>query len=289
MKARLRAALGCALVLAASSFAADAAAQDLAGTASAVPPFRLSYTAKPVPGYPNELTLLSVRLSGVNPVSETWVGGCDGCQGSGHLSKWRYKRGEGWVSTVRGRTILDPQSHLLVAVTSPELVGRFKIYSVRPPADLLAVKTEGCISPDEQAVAPDFPTHIAAIDQAPCSGLLLPQPGAVFQPSDAITVTFRVPERLPRGESWVLAIESNAPPAGCVKFDAQFLRDAVPVGGLLTATLLPTDSLSLPSPLTQWCSGPFDVAAFTSANHGKTVKRVSSRPADFTISSYASS
>jgi hypothetical protein len=65
--------------------------------------------------------------------------------------------------------------------------------------------------------------------------------------------------------------------------DVAFVPDRGPIGTLITATLGPSDSLADPSPLPEWCTGKFSVAAFTSTLHGKRVEKVSERLDEVTV------
>jgi hypothetical protein len=268
-----------------AALASPAGARDLAGTATAVPPFKLNFTAKTVPGHPSELSLQTIRLVGAGLTHDAWFGGCVHCTGPGRFGRWRHAAGQGWVDPiVDGAVIITAHTQIVQAVTAAGKVGRFKVYAVRPGGGLLTLRRQGCISPTQQNLSRVLTSGIAGIDQAPCSGLLLPVRGTPFRSADPITVTFRVPQALPAGDSWLLAIDANTKGTGCANFDAKIFPQAGTSGELLTATLRPTDRLAIPSPLPQWCTGTFTVGAFAATGDRHSVKPISLRVDAFSVS-----
>ncbi len=266
------------------ALAVSASARDLAGTASAVRPFKLSFTAATVPGQPRELSLESIKMSGAGLNREAFYGGCEACTGRGQFGRWARGPSGSWIAPiVNGTIILTGRTRIIEAVTLPGQVGRFKVYSVKPGGGLLALQQDGCISPTQQNLSHILSQGIAAIDRAPCSGLLLPTQGTAFHQPDPITVTFRVPQPLAPGRSWALALSFDSKQPGCASFDAKFFPGQGLSGQLLSATFRPTDRLVTPSPLPQWCTGSYTIAAFSTSDQGSSVKPVAIRPRDVMV------
>jgi hypothetical protein len=264
--------------------AVPASARDLAGTASAVRPFKLSFTAATVPGQPGELSLESITMSGPGLDREAFYGGCELCTGRGQFGRWHRSRSGSWIAPIVNGTItLTDHTRIVEAVTLPGHVGRFKVYAVKPGGRLLALRQDGCISPTQENLSRILSQGISALDTAPCSGLLLPTRGTAVHLADPITVTFRVPQPLPSGRSWALALSFDSKQPGCASFDARFFPGQGLSGQLLSATFRPTDRLASPSPLPQWCTGSYTVAAFSTSDRGSSVKPVAVKAGVVTV------
>jgi hypothetical protein len=99
------------------------------------------------------------------------------------------------------------------------------------------------------------------------------------QPSStsAITVTFKLPKKLPKGQRWMLGITSGlSSPQSCAIGDLAFFRTRGTKGGLLVATFRPQDDPVDNNP-TAWCTASqgastWGLAAFSATRKGNPIR-----------------
>lgn len=104
-----------------------------------------------------------------------------------------------------------------------------------------------------------------------------PQPSS----TSAITVTFKVPKELPKGQRWMLGITDGlSSPQSCATIDLWSFSTRGRKGQILKAMFRPEQDILDTNP-TAWCTGQgastWGVIAFSATRQGKPVQAVAHR------------
>lgn len=100
--------------------------------------------------------------------------------------------------------------------------------------------------------------------------------------TSAITVTFKVPKKLPKGQHWILAISDPlSPPQSCASYDQKDFSTRGTKGQILKATFRPEQDILDTNP-TAWCTGSpaasrWAVAAISAVRRDKEARVVAHR------------
>lgn len=98
----------------------------------------------------------------------------------------------------------------------------------------------------------------AVADAAPRFSVNPSQPTA----ASTITVTFKVPKKLPKRRHWILLItDALSPPQPCATFDARDFSTRGRKGQILKATFQPGQDVLDTNP-TAWCTGSADTSSW---------------------------
>jgi hypothetical protein len=181
-----------------------------AGINSVVPVFYIRF------GYnvlgPGRLELLWLKISPFYKAFETWAGGCTKCGGPGNFGSARI-RGHTWEEkVVGGKVFMTSSTRIAQSVTSPNEIGRFKVYGLSlsgTPAPV--VLASGC-TPANLFLTNSEVFHWRTLPTVPCT--------AKVPRNDHLTV--RTPAELSStsseqgtisghatGEQWLIAFEAQ--------------------------------------------------------------------------------
>lgn len=130
-----------------------------------VPTFYTQALLQGLLGQPGLARLLAFRFIGLAR-GETVSYACAVC-GPGAVS-----RGVRQGNTVRLSSasipIISPRTRLIVGVTSPAHIGRFKIYAFNAVSNRISIVAQGCLAPGVRTVSPPSALHTSLLGQTQC-------------------------------------------------------------------------------------------------------------------------